>query len=349
MVKVERLNMEEITPVRVLNNQNEYELALAIKMQRNHFNKIKHGGSIEVKSLLVPDHHHNELAMFLFLRLKQEPKIMCDGVLDITDELVQQLIEQMKESDELKIIFIDEKYGDEFVFEWEHRLSGYIRNIENQLEKNNWEITQDMGSSLQVYRSKTARNQIKEYMRQMAYGDLWSYISENLGLEQPRLHAISIDSLEVRQMDFRRIDQAIELLKVAGLQSREKLMLTFQGYETTPMEIYEIGEIRRYVKQLFAKHRNLFYFLTGERFNNLLILNCLLVLWKSGYRSGLAQVEVDMRSSKNILINVAVGIQEFSQEIGDIRDQFPITKFFKGTIDQFLSWLDDENNPYLKH
>lgn len=85
--------------------------------------------------------------------------------------------------------------------------------------------------------------------------------------------ALSKDEILTR--DFRRLDNFIELLKECKNGARQKVMLTFSGYDDTAQEIFEINAIRRFVEKLIRKYHYIFYFLTDFKFNSSFILACI--------------------------------------------------------------------------
>jgi hypothetical protein len=85
----------------------------------------------------------------------------------------------------------------------------------------------------------------------------------------------SISKSEVENMDFKRINDAVEVFKDCKDKARGRMMLTFGGYDYTPDEIYEIPEIRNYVAELLKLHPYLFYYISDIDNNNQVILACL--------------------------------------------------------------------------
>lgn len=100
-------------------------------------------------------------------------------------------------------------------------------------------------------------------------------ITKNQTIEANSLFFYSIDKKEVKKKDFKRLDEAIKFFETAGVDARGKLIITFSGYMDNPLEIYQINEIRDYVKKLYQKHSNLFYFLSDYMTANQYIWLCL--------------------------------------------------------------------------
>lgn len=76
------------------------------------------------------------------------------------------------------------------------------------------------------------------------------------------LHWYSIDRKEVENKDFRGITKLIKTMQGMGNRSCQSVNLTFDGYDHVPDEIFEINEIRQYVKVLLQKYPDLFYYLS---------------------------------------------------------------------------------------
>jgi len=65
---------------------------------------------------------------------------------------------------------------------------------------------------------------------------------------------VGISKDEILTRDFRRIDELVKLLHECKTESRQKVMITFMGYDDTSQEIYEIKAIRLFVEKLFRKY-----------------------------------------------------------------------------------------------
>lgn len=87
------------------------------------------------------------------------------------------------------------------------------------------------------------------------------------------LHSVTKE--EIITQDIKRINEYLRRLRANLLNSCGKMMITFDGYDNDAREVYEIEEIRNYVKKLFNKNKDLFYYITTIDQNNKLILACL--------------------------------------------------------------------------
>jgi hypothetical protein len=72
----------------------------------------------------------------------------------------------------------------------------------------------------------------------------------------------SITKQEVKNMNLKRTRQVVKTFEDAGKQGKNKLIISFIGYEHTTKEIYEIKEIRKYAEKLFNEFPHIFYFLS---------------------------------------------------------------------------------------
>lgn len=85
----------------------------------------------------------------------------------------------------------------------------------------------------------------------------------------------SVSKRELTEKDYTRIEKSIKMLNNAGKIAKGKMLLTFDGFDNDEREIYEIPEIREYVKNIWKKCKHLFYFLTGIDNNRAIIFACL--------------------------------------------------------------------------
>ena len=94
-------------------------------------------------------------------------------------------------------------------------------------------------------------------------------------LDAYSLCMIGISKDEILTRDFRRIDEFMKLLHECKIESCQKVMITFMGYDNTPQEIYEIKPIRLFVEKLFRKYPYILYFITNFESNSGLLLACI--------------------------------------------------------------------------
>lgn len=85
----------------------------------------------------------------------------------------------------------------------------------------------------------------------------------------------TIYKYEIVEKNYKRILEMLETLKKCGKVSKEKLMIVIDGYNSDTREIYEVKEIREYIKYIYEQYRYMFYFLTPLDNNRTVIYACL--------------------------------------------------------------------------
>ena len=85
----------------------------------------------------------------------------------------------------------------------------------------------------------------------------------------------SVTKKEVLKKDIFALNRILKSLRDDLTKSYGKTMIIFDGYDNDQREIYEIQEIREYVKKLFDENNDLFYFITKIGSLNKVILACI--------------------------------------------------------------------------
>lgn len=85
----------------------------------------------------------------------------------------------------------------------------------------------------------------------------------------------SVTRKEVLKKDTYALNQILKSLRENLIKSYCKIMITFDGYDDDYREIYEIREIRDYVRKLFDENNDLFYFITKKGSLSKVILACI--------------------------------------------------------------------------
>ena len=87
------------------------------------------------------------------------------------------------------------------------------------------------------------------------------------------LISFSISRVSVENKNYSQVNKLIKLLRSGGSSSRQKLGVSFDGYEYDIEEIFEIDNIRKYVKVLLFRHPSLLYYISNidESLQNLLV------------------------------------------------------------------------------
>lgn len=85
----------------------------------------------------------------------------------------------------------------------------------------------------------------------------------------------SVNKSEVIKKDTNTLNRVLKSLRKDLIKSYCKIMIIFDGYDNDQREIYEIREIRDYVRKLFDENNDLFYFITKMGSLNKVILACI--------------------------------------------------------------------------
>lgn len=140
-----------------------------------------------------------------------------------------------------------------------------------------------------------------------------------------------IEKREVLNKDFTKINNILQTLQNCKTNAKQKLQICFTGYEFVKKEIYEIDEIKKYVKLLFDKYPHIFYFITNYQYYNNTILACIGNTKKeliSICNIPLYTLNIDLADTEKQRISKSV--INYGESIGD--NIFNIKKIFSGTI-----------------
>ena len=85
----------------------------------------------------------------------------------------------------------------------------------------------------------------------------------------------SVNKSEVINKNTNTLNRVLKSLRKDLIKSYCKIMIIFDGYDNDQREIYEIKEIRDYVRKLFDENNDLFYFITKMGSLNKVILACI--------------------------------------------------------------------------
>lgn len=94
-----------------------------------------------------------------------------------------------------------------------------------------------------------------------------------------------INKHEIDMHDTYRICSQLKELKRAGVSGKNALILEFHGYDNDPREIYEIPEIRMYLKGVFNKFPEIFYFLNVEAYTFAILTNSIFTNHEEVYKA----------------------------------------------------------------
>ncbi|KJD43294.1 hypothetical protein [Paenibacillus terrae] len=91
--------------------------------------------------------------------------------------------------------------------------------------------------------------------------DYFVDISEELGLTSGTLYLMNISKRSIDEMSFEFVDRSLNFLQEQGAHSFGKIITMFDGYNDIKDEIYEINEVRTWVKELFQLYPHFLYFI----------------------------------------------------------------------------------------
>lgn len=86
---------------------------------------------------------------------------------------------------------------------------------------------------------------------------------------------LSITKYEVEKIDTQRTLRQIQEFKKAGKKIKNSVLVTFDGYDNDRREVWEIPEVVRFMRLIYADNPELFYFLDIDSFNFATFINSL--------------------------------------------------------------------------
>lgn len=129
----------------------------------------------------------------------------------------------------------------------------------------------------------------------------------------------AVSKEEIINKKYTRLLNSLNILKLSGKHAKEKLMLTFDGYDDDKREIYMIPEVREYVKYIYEKYNYIFYFLTSLDNNRSIIYACI-----NDFRSIQNKNEnftrLEIISNKETRNKTVDAMLQYGIDIGDIDD-----------------------------
>lgn len=146
---------------------------------------------------------------------------------------------------------------------------------------------------------------------------------------------ISIGRKEVETLNFNRISEIFSILRELKTKAFRKLIITFDGYEDTSEEVYEILQIRKYMFRLFFNYPYMFYFISTFDLNLRILLACISdVVKKTDVSENTAQNLIDIICTdknvvpvqfkyvipSNVLTRMISSTLAYCNEIGETRE-----------------------------
>lgn len=140
----------------------------------------------------------------------------------------------------------------------------------------------------------------------------------------------SISKTEVETKNFDNINIFFEIVKKFGDKVKNKVIITFSGYEKDLREIYEIPEVREYVRLLFERHPYLFYFLSPIDINNKIFYACLSdievisigekkSLIRHAKEQTICESFLSYKYQEDLVQKIKKGIEDFTKTIHDVK------------------------------
>lgn len=99
------------------------------------------------------------------------------------------------------------------------------------------------------------------------------YKKEDLSNYTQVMYSISKET--IINKDITKVNELLKELRKDVKTNCNKLIMLFDGYDYDNREIYEIEEIREFVKKVFAENEDLFYFVSPLNHNCNIILACI--------------------------------------------------------------------------
>ena len=155
------------------------------------------------------------------------------------------------------------------------------------------------------------------------YTDVIKNVSQ---VKKASLLVYSVSKREVMNKDYKRIISSLDILKKAGKESKRKLCLSFDGYDNDKREIYEIPEIREFVKYIYDNYKYLFYFLTLIDNNRNVIYACINDL-EVIHRNDEYNVKYRIIPNQKIKQDTVNAMLEYAIQIGETEMQEEIFTF----------------------
>lgn len=154
---------------------------------------------------------------------------------------------------------------------------------------------------------------------------IFDYITKQQVLENDLIN-VAVSRNEVENLDLERMSRIFKTFEKCKKKAKQKMLLTFDGYDHLPDEIYEIKEIRIFVNKLFNIFPHMFYFLSNIDANNRLVLACL------------CDTTSFIRGEKKSLNDILLNGEEFNRLVLDYKIPMSIgSKISSNTINYGLS------------
>ncbi|MZK49026.1 hypothetical protein [Clostridium beijerinckii] len=324
-------NEEALIPKSIVGRNGEKEFVLMLNVQDRLFRRINYNPIIEIKAITITNFNNYPL-FIVMLMVDRDTKLLFDSVWNYYDEEYNKYFNSLRTQDEIKIIIHNNDNGMEKTLILKNNIKVIVReNIKLLRMLNSNGSIKDFELALSAYRDKLNIQKLwysKAVKDSMGEGNIGVVIKKEQVIKCDNI-CVSIGKYEVDNMDFERIDDVIEVLEQCGSKARGKMILTFEGYEYIDLEIFEIPEVRAYVKMLLEKHNNLFYFISNLEKNNINILSCLAETTKKNCNGITYNMDMKIQRELGLMIlkeiwKYANSIKDFSKEVITLLESLPI-------------------------
>ena len=141
---------------------------------------------------------------------------------------------------------------------------------------------------------------------------------------------IEIEKEAVERLDLSVIHDTFATLPALKSNARQKVFLSFAGYDDTPEEIYEIPMIRTYVLKVFEVYPYFFYYITHISSMAGYLLACLgdvTVLRRAADSKATARITLDEETARRLCtatFDYAAKIDDSPERVTELLKELPI-------------------------
>ncbi len=131
--------------------------------------------------------------------------------------------------------------------------------------------------------------------------------------------AFEIKKEEIERNDYRRIVKFFKRLKSIRLRYRERVLLSFKGFEEDPEDtrIFERESVRQYMEGLLERVPQLLYYIADYNMNKYLISAC---IGEYTFMDPNNKNDVEILIPMDISYTLINETRKYAEKIGDIRE-----------------------------
>lgn len=100
-------------------------------------------------------------------------------------------------------------------------------------------------------------------------------ISGLSNLDPDALYLINISKSSIDSMSFSFIDECVNILHELHKKAYRSVIIMIDGYGDIAAEVYEIPEVRSWIKELFEKYPYFLYFINYSVDSHITLLSCI--------------------------------------------------------------------------